>query len=418
MLKNIDFKRVRFDNGLTLLYAHNPRLPIVSLNAFLLVGKDQNPMTGAGTASLTARLLDEGTENFDHRQISELLENAGGQLSTFSDREVTGVCFQLMASELPLGMTLLTEMLLRPVFPESRFENERKRVLNHLVAMSEDPQLIGDQLLNQQIYEGTPLEYPLLGTPESLSKITAGDLRLFHEQKYGARNTLLLVVGANKFEEVVELTEKQLSSWGNRNQQLTPRWQLQRQSKPLFCTRRMNKEQLCIYLGHLGTVRDNPDYYALQVLDVILGGGPGFASRIPRTLRDEKGLAYTTYSDISGSCGLYPGRFVAYVGTSPERKNEVLDELHREISGFVESGPTEEEISLAQSFLIGNFVFEFHSNLSLARFLLTAEMHSLGNDFPKRYPDQIHSVTCEDVNRVARHYLDTVNYTTVFVGAV
>jgi zinc protease len=286
-------------------------------------------MTGAGTASLTARLLDEGTENFDHRQISELLENAGGQLSTFSDREVTGVCFQLMASELPLGMTLLTEMLLRPVFPESRFENERKRVLNHLVAMSEDPQLIGDQLLNQQIYEGTPLEYPLLGTPESLSKITAGDLRLFHEQKYGARNTLLLVVGANKFEEVLELTEKQLSSWGNRNQQLTPRWRLQRQSKPLFCTKRMNKEQLCIYLGHLGTVRDNPDYYALQVLDVILGGGPGFASRIPRTLRDEKGLAYTTYSDISGSCGLYPGRFVAYVGTSPERKNEALDELHR-----------------------------------------------------------------------------------------
>ncbi len=418
MLENIDFERVGFDNGLTLLYAHNPRLPVVSLNAFLLAGKDQNPITGAGTAALTARLLDEGTENLNHRQISELLENAGGHLGTFSDRELTGVCFQLMASELPLGMTLLAEMLLRPVFPESRFENERKRVLNHLAAMSEDPQLIGDELLNQQIYAGTPLEYPLLGTPESLSEITAKDLRLFHEQKYGAKNTLLVVVGANKFEEVLELTEKRLSNWENQNQQLTPRWQLQRQSRPLCCTRPMNKEQLCIYLGHLGTVRDNPDYYALQVLDVILGGGPGFVSRIPRTLRDEKGLAYTTYSDISGSCGLYPGRFVAYVGTSPEKRNEALNELHREINEFVESGPTEEEICLAQSYLIGNFVFEFHSNLSLARFLLTAEMHSLGKDFPKRYRDHIRSVTCEDVSRVAHRYLDTVNYTTVFVGAV
>jgi zinc protease len=418
MLKNIDFKKVHFDNGLTLLYAHNPRLPVVSLNAFLLVGKDQNPLTRAGTASLTARLLDEGTESFTHRQISELLENIGGQLSTFSDREITGICFQLMASELSLGMRLLTEMLTRPVFPEPRFENERKRVLNHLEAMSEDPQLIGDQLLNGQIYAGTPLEYPLLGTPESLSEITAKDLRIFHEQKYGPRNTLLVVVGANEFKEVLELSERELFNWENPNQELTSRWQLKQQDKPHTCTRPMNKEQLCIYLGHLGTVRDNPDYYALQVLDVILGGGPGFASRIPRRLRDEMGLAYTTYSDISGSSGLYPGRFVAYVGTSPDKRNEVLDGLYRTISEFVESGPTEDEIRLAQSFLLGNFVFEFHSNLSLARFLLTTEIHSLGTDFPKEYSNQIRSITCEDVSRVARDYLDTVNYTTVYVGAV
>ena len=180
----------------------------------------------------------------------------------------------------------------------------------------------------------------------------------------------------------------------------------------------MAKQQLCIYLGHLGTIRDNPDHYALQVLDVILGGGPGFASRIPRRLRDEMGLAYTTYSDISGSSGLYPGRFVAYVGTSPEKRNEVLNGLQRIINEFVESGPTEDEIQLAQHFLLGSFVFEFHSNLSLARFLLTTEIHSLGTEFPKHYSSQIRSITCEDVSRVARDYLDTVNYTTVFVGAI
>lgn len=418
MLKNFDFKKVRFDNGLTLLYAHNPRLPVVSLNAFLLVGKDQNPLKRAGTASLTARLLDEGTESFNHRQISELLENAGGQLSTFSDRELTGICFQLMASELPLGMTLLSEMLTRPIFPEPRFVKERKRVLNHLEAMCDDPQLIGDQLLNGQIYAGTPFEYPLLGTPDSLSEITVKDLRLFHEQKYGPKNTLLVVVGANEFEEVLGLSEQHLLNWDNSNHELTPRWQLERQDKPLSCTRAMAKQQLCIYLGHLGTIRDNPDHYALQVLDVILGGGPGFASRIPRRLRDEMGLAYTTYSDISGSSGLYPGRFVAYVGTSPEKRNEVLNGLQRIINEFVESGPTEDEIQLAQHFLLGSFVFEFHSNLSLARFLLTTEIHSLGTEFPKHYSSQIRSITCEDVSRVARDYLDTVNYTTVFVGAI
>ena len=74
MLKSWDFERVHITNGLTLLYAHNPRLPLLSLNAFLKVGKDQNPMEGPGTASLTARLLDEGTDSFTHQQISEALE--------------------------------------------------------------------------------------------------------------------------------------------------------------------------------------------------------------------------------------------------------------------------------------------------------------------------------------------------------
>jgi zinc protease len=317
-----------------------------------------------------------------------------------------------------MGMDLLAEMLRRPTIPETRFEIERKRVLNHIEAMADDPQLIGDQLLNHQIYRDSPLEYPLLGTASSVARLQATALRRFHKEKYGPGNTIITAAGANSFGEVLAQVEQNFGDWENNEQRLTPMWELHRQSEPTSRSKAMNKEQLCIFLGHLGTIRDSPDYYPLQVMDIILGGGPGFASRIPKKLRDEKGLAYTTYSDISGSAGLYPGRFVAFVGTSPDKGNEALSQLLTEITRFVQDGPSPEEVRQAQSFLCGSFVFEFQSNQSLARFLLTTELHSLGRDFPERYKEQILSVTASDVTRVARDYLDTVNYSSVFVGAI
>ncbi|MFZ0427557.1 MAG: insulinase family protein, partial [Acidobacteriota bacterium] len=179
----------------------------------------------------------------------------------------------------------------------------------------------------------------------------------------------------------------------------------------------MDKEQVNIYLGHLGIVRSNPDFYALQVMDTILGGGPGFTSRIPRRIRDEQGLAYLTYSDLTGSAGVYPGRFVAFVGTAPENADRALDSLRREIDDFLEEGPNEEELRVARNFLTGSFVFELQSNSSIARLLLSIEVFALERSFLARYPDLIRAVTLNDIRRVAAQYLDTINYTTVIVGS-
>ena len=139
-------------------------------------------------------------------------------------------------------------------------------------------------------------------------------------------------------------------------------------------------------------------------------------SRIPRRLRDEQGLAYATYSDLGGSAGVQPGRFVAFVGTAPENHRRALEALKREIGAFVEQGPSDEEIRIAQEFLTGNFVFEFQSYSSVARLLLSLEFFSLNAEYLRSYESRIRAVTREEVERVARHYVDTVNYTTVIVG--
>ena len=406
-----------WDNGLVLLTCRNRRLPVVSVNAFVLAGTAQNPIRQPGLATLVSRMLEEGTAKYGADRISRLVEGAGGDLSTFCRHDMTGISLQLRDRDLPAGLDLLAQMLSRPTFPRERFGLEREKVLTRLEALEDDPQVVVSNLLNREIYRGGPLRFPSLGTPASVRQLRIEDVRRFHRLRYSPRNTILVVVGNAGSARVAELVESGLGAWRNPRYRRSRPPALRRQRAPRIRQRIMaGREQVHICLGHLGVARDHPDFHALQVMDAILGSGPGFSSRIPRELRDRRGLAYSTYSDLSGSAGLYPGRFLAYISTSPPNRQAALSGLLGEIESFVEGGPTEKELALARKYLTGNFVFDFRSNAHLARFLLKAELFDLDADYVRLYPEWIRGVDAEEVGRVARLHLDTVNFTTVIAG--
>ena len=418
MNKRRRFDRKEFSNGLVLLSAANSRLPLVSVNAFVLAGTGLNDAAHPGVASMTSRLLDEGTDRYTAQQISQIVEDKGGTLSTFSQQELSGICLQLHSGDLAPGIELLGEMLSFPTFPASRFSIEKEKVLNHLKAGEDDPQVVAANLFARLIYAGSPLQYPALGTQEAVKTICIDDVLGFHGKNYGPQNTVLVVVGDIETGRLQDLVEERLGHWQNPGFVQAPVLSLKRQRMPLFEEKVMkDREQVHICLGHLGISRCNPDFYPIQVMDVILGSGPGFTSRIPRKLRDQEGLAYSTYSDLSGSAGLYPGRFLAYISTSRENQQRALDGLRSEIENFAEKGPTDEEVLVAQEFLTGSFVFDFETNTHVARFLLSAELFDLGLDYLDRYPRIIRDITPSQVAQVARQHLDTVNFTTVIVGS-
>ena len=404
------------ENGLILLGSENHRVPLVSLSAFVFVGSDQNSVESPGLAAITSRLLEEGTQNYSAGEISEIVESAGGTLSTFSERDLSGISLYVSPEDLNVSLDLLREMLLFPRFPQDRFELERRKILNHLQALKDDPYVVGVNQFNRRIYANTPLQYPSLGIEESTERFQVDDVKNFHLQKYAAHKTIIVAVGAVSMEETFDAITKRFSSWESPEFSWSEVPELRLQTRPIQDELFMEKEQVTIFLGHLGITRCNVDYYALQVMDVILGNGPGFTSRIPRKLREEQGLAYATYSDISGSSGVYPGRFLAFISTSAENRQRALDGVHSEIEDIVRSGVTQEELAVAQDFLTGSFVFEFQSNSSTGRFLLASQAFSLGEDYADRYPSIVRSIDCGEVHRVARQYLDTINYTTVVVG--
>jgi zinc protease len=177
----------------------------------------------------------------------------------------------------------------------------------------------------------------------------------------------------------------------------------------------VNKDltQANIVLGHEGVGRESPDYYAIQVMNYILGGG-GFSSRAMNAIRNERGLAYSVYSYFGADKGR--GIFELVMQTKNETALEAIHIANAEIRRMREQPVTEQELADAKDYLTGSFPLRFDTNRRVANFLAQVEYFQLGLDYPERYPDLIRKVTREDVQRVAQEYLKPETLITVIVA--
>jgi len=405
-------------NGLTLLLARNPNLPAVALAGVVKAGSRTESDAEAGVATLMSRLLTEGTKTRSALEIATAIESVGGSLTASAGYESSVVTATVLKKDFDLALDLARDVLMNPAFAQDRVARERDRQLAEIRSAQDRPQTVASWTFNELVFAGHPRHRPPIGYAETVGKLTRDTLLRFHERHFAPTNTVLAVVGDINLEETARKVEAAFAAWTPKSIEPPQLPALRRQSQRVAKYVPMEKEQVNVYLGHLGIDRANPDYYALQVLDTILGGGPGFTSRIPGHLRDEQGLAYSTFSDITGSADLDPGRFIAYIGASPENLDQALAGIVKEIETIVAEPVTETELADAQAYLTGSFVFEFETNAEIARFLLDAELYQLGFDYIVTYPEKIRAVRVADVQRVARRYLDPKNYTVVVVGPV
>ncbi len=295
-------------------------------------------------------------------------------------------------------------------------EKERERTLAEIRSIQDRPQVLAGWEFNELIYGTHPLHRPSHGYPSTIEKIASEALRNFHQEQFAPNNAILSAVGDFDAEEMLAKLEATFGDWEQRgivSPEVTPPTR-QREIRKKFV--RVASKQAHILFGHLGIERRNPDFYALQVMDTILGGGAGLTSRIPRKLRDEQGLAYTTFARITSSAGIDPGKFLAYIGTSPENIHLAISGFKGEIDRIVREPVDPEELEDAKAYLTGSFVFAFESNSQITRFLTNAEVYGLGFDYLEKYPTYINDVTVEDISRVAGQYLDTEHYTLVIAG--
>ena len=403
-------------NGLKVLLVENPVIPAIAINASVLAGARHEPEDKAGLAIMASRLLDEGTKTRSSLNIAEAIESMGGHLETDASFERIVAAATVLKQDVDLGLDLVADLLINPIFPEEYVEKEKSRTLAEIASAKDRPQVVAGWAFNELIYGTHPLHRPAHGYPETVERITRDDLLGFHKQFFAPNNAILSMVGDFKIPEILSFIERRFGQW--KFQPVTmpsiykPLRQKERREK--FLT--MAAQQLNIYLGHLGIERTNSDFYALQVLDTILGGGAGFTARIPQRLRDELGLAYTTFASITMTAGIDPGRFVAYIGTSPENMKLAIDGLLNEIRKIIVEPVSPEELQDAKDYLTGSFVFAFESSAQIARFLVQASVYDLGFDYGEKYPGFIKAVTADDINRVARKYLDTENYTLIVAG--
>ncbi|HQV45588.1 MAG TPA: pitrilysin family protein, partial [Nitrospira sp.] len=402
-------------NGMTVLFLEQHFLPTVEIHALVKVGSAQDPPDKAGLANLTASLLDEGTLTRTSRQIAEQIDFVGGSLGAHAAEDFTTASARVLKKDADLGFTLLADMLQHPAFHKQEVERVRTQILGEIVSDDDDPGNVAMKAFHQLIFHGHPYSWPAHGTEETLNKITVADIQQFHAREYLPNQTILVIVGDLTQDQAAMLVQTHFGSW---KKGPPPPYQLK---KPAAIDRKMvqliekDLTQSTIVLGHTGISRTNPDYYAVTVMNYILGAG-GFSSRLMDSIRDKQGLAYGIMSQFDTR--LMPGAFFISLQTRTDVTNQAIAGVLTEIKGMRDAMVTDQELNEAKSFIVGSFPLRVDSSAKLANVLAQVELYNLGLDYFTQYPRAIEKVTKDDVLRVAKQYLDPQHYALVVVGSI
>jgi zinc protease len=407
-------RRVELPNGLVLLLYEDHRLPLFVADAEVHDTRLSEPAGKAGLAALTGSLLDEGTTKHTGEQIAAMIENVGGTLASSSG----GGGVRVLAPDRKLGLGLLLECLMSPSFPREAFERKKKQLLGEIEEARTKPELRAHQAFLAAVYGSHPLGRPRTGTAKTVEPLTAEDCAAFHKEVFAPNRTTLAVAGDFDSEEIIDLVKAQTKDWKKE----PPAPEPPAVAFPDHFTQKIvtmpQAAQLHFFLGHVGIRRDNPDYYKLLVMDHVLGTGPGFTDRLSGRLRDREGLAYTVTAAITPSAGRQPGTFTAYIGTDNDNFARVKKEFLEELNRIRDEKPTDQEVADAKTYLLGNLLLQFTTDAGIAGQLLKIDSNHLGFDYLDDYRKAVSAVTPQDVQAVARKYLDPARMVLVAAGAI
>ena len=407
-------ERQVLDNGLTLLIASRRVLPIVTIKVTVQAGPLWEPEDRAGLANLTTSLLTRGTATRTAAQIDEAVDFIGASLSSGAERDSTDVDLTIRKKDLPKGLELLADVLLHPAFAEAEIARKVREVRAALRKRQEDPGAVAGEAFNELVFGAHPYGRPLEGTDASLAAITREDIVRFYRDHYAPERAFVTVVGDIDRGEITEQLRTLLGSWPKGKGAV----RMAAEPKPLeqkIMVKKIDRSvaQANIILGHQGIRRDNPDFYALTVMNYILGGG-GFSSRLVDRIREEKGWAYDVHSYFYP--GLERGTFQVGLQTKNETAGPAVEEVLREIRRIRDQGVTDQELADAKAYLTGSFPLRLDTNAKLAGLISTVEYYKIGLDYADRYPALIEAVSKEEVLRVARAYLRPDEYVLVVVA--
>lgn len=399
--------------GLTLLAVHNPGVQTFACAVSLDVRPGDEPDDRSGLANLVGECLDEGTRNYDALELATAVESIGGTL----EGNHRGGLVMSPADQHKEATALLRELVLEPEFPGREVRRVQAEVLTEIKSDEDDPRAVASRRFRREVYGRHPLGRSTQGTRASVAKLKPKDLRAFHDAWFRPAGGYVAASGPEDPERTLDRLEKVFRDFRGKppKHASTPDVDLAADSRDAHLP--MPREQVHVFLGHVGIRRTHPDFYVLSVMDHILGTGPGFTSRCSRKLRDELGLCYAVSAGITASAGEEPGTFTAYIGTSPEHRQKAIDGFLDEIRRIRAESPATQELQDVKDYLTGSFVFGLERNSNLAAYAIRARRFGLGFDFLQRYPDLIRAITPDQVREAAERHLHPDRLVVISAGA-
>jgi zinc protease len=401
------------DSGLTLLAVHNPGVQTFACAVSLDVRPGDEPEDAPGLANLVGECLDEGTSGHDALELAAAAERIGAMLEGNSRGGVI-MCPAVAQKD---AIALLHELVLEPEFPGREVRRVQAEIVTEILADEDDPRAVASRRFRKEVYGDHPLGRPPQGTVKGLSRLKPKDLRAFHEQWFRPAGGFVAAAGPDDPERTLDRLEKAFRRFHEKAPKHVAPPDVDLPATGRDAHMPMPREQVHVFLGHLGIRRTHPDFYVLSVMDHVLGTGPGFTSRCSRKLRDEQGLCYSVSAGITASAGEEPGTFTAYIGTSPEHRQRAIDGFLEEIRRIRQEPVSAQELQDVKDYLTGSFVFGLERNTNLAAYAIRARRFGLGFDYMQRYPDLIRAITVEQVREAAERHLHPDKLVVVSAGA-
>ncbi len=406
-------KRVALDNGITLLVSERPGVPMIVVDVLIKAGSVFEPDQKAGLANLTAKLLTQGTAKRTATQVAQEIDFMGASLSTNADYDYIEVELVVLRKYSDKGLEILGDILMNPTFAPEEIEKKIREVEGELRKDEEDPGWVAERGFLKALFGNHPYGRIVEGSEESVKKISRADIVDFHSNYYVPNRTIIAVAGDITLEEAKDLVQKNLGNWRPKQVQenRVPLPQTLKETVSIKLDRKVT--QANIILGHLGIRRDNPDYYAIQVMNYILGGG-GFSSRLVNDIRDKRGLVYNVNSAYVSR--KYSGYFQVELQTKNPSATDAIRLVVENMKKIRQNMVSERELEDAKAHLIEGLPLKIETDKEVARNMVFLDFYGLGLDYFDKYPGYIKAVSERDVLRVAQEYLHPERFVLVIVA--
>lgn len=400
-------------NGLRVWAVESRKVPVAHVTLVVRSGAGADPQQKFGLANLTAEMLDEGAGKRGALEIADAVDFLGADLSTSSTFDASFIDLHVPVARLADGLAIMADVARRPSFPENELQRVRDELLTSFIEAQDDPASLVRFAFPRVVF-GAAHRYGTLaaGTISSVKSLTVQDLRQFHARHYVPANALLIIAGDLTAADATARLEEAFGTWkGTAAPTDTIADAPQLTARNVYLIDKPGAAQTQIRIGWIGVPRSTPDFFALRVLNTILGGA--FTSRLNTNLREVHGYAYGANSSFDMRRAAGP--FVAAAGVQTDKTAESLQEFFKELEG-IRQPITAEEVAKAKNYLALQVPTSFETTRSIAAALAQQFVYGLPADYYAAFTTRINAVTPADLQKAAARYIQPDKFAIVVVG--
>jgi predicted Zn-dependent peptidase len=406
-------KHFTLANGLPVVLLEKHQVPLVQINLVIFSGAVDDPAEKSGLASMVATMLTDGAGSRDALAFADAVDYLGATLSGAAGLHTSSLSLHTPVSKLDSALALLGDALLHPAFASAELERHRKERLTMLLSWRDEARTQASALFSQKLFgRNHPYGRMSIGDEKAIRSITADDLRQFHTQYFRPNNATLVIVGDVTVTEMRPKLEQLLAVWsrGTVPQATLPAIEpLEKRTVELVD--KPGAPQTEIRIGCIGAPRATEDYYALVVMNTILGGS--FSSRLNMNLREVH--QYTYGAGSSFTFRKFAGPFTAAASVHTAKTDSSLMEFMKELNGILKP-VSQQEVDRAKNFVALGFPADFQTVEDLASKIEDMVIYNLPDGYYNSYIRNVLAVTKADVERVAKKYLNPEKMAVILVG--